>query len=611
MFYGTQMNSIARYLVFSLAFMLSACAINPVLEREASERVQRTRNHDISCNTPDHCAIASSYQNLAAELLAKTASGAAPHAVNLLDHGENSLALRIHLIRAARHSIELQSFIFANDDVGFATLNELLNAARRGVKVRVLVDQLFSLDNRELLAQLARAHVNFELRVYNPTFDEATTQPLEFAAGIICCLIKMTQRAHNKLLLIDQRIAIIGGRNIEDRYFDLDPEFNYRDRDILVVGSEGRSMSQSFDQFWAHPRSRALATLKDVAKRIMLAGDKPTSYLAQQLNQASRLTRLQALSEDAAFIDQTFFQKRFQVDRLKYFSDPPRKRLKQKSTFTERIELTQTIAQLIRGAETEVMIQTPYMVLSKPARQAFLDLRRGHPDMRVIVSTNSLAATDAFPVYAISHKHRRFHLQKLGFELFEYKPYPGRSDQALKPAKNLSLFGSAAALGGKKAVPLKRDGSRRSMHAKTIVIDRQISLIGSHNFDPRSHTYNTENGVIVWDQAFAEAVSDSILRDIDPNESWVVAKKPDKPVLTSINQSIEKFSENLPFFDIWLWRYATSYELRPQCAPLSARDPRFHECYVRVGDFPEVNLSGKAIYTRIITAFGGGLTPIL
>lgn len=588
---------------------LSACASNPALHREARDLTERLRDHKLTCAGPNACAAPSPYQDLAAELLQRSVGQVRPHAVNLLDNGEESLALRTHLIRAARASIEVQTFIFANDDVGIATLSELLAAARRGVKVRVLVDQLYSIDNRGLLAQLARAHSNFEMRVFNPTFEEAVTQPLEFAAGIICCFLKVNQRAHNKLLLIDQRIAIVGGRNVEDRYFDLDLEYNYRDRDLLLVGAEGQVMRRSFDEYWNHRRSRPLVELNDVARSIVAAGDEPPIQPAQSVHHPEQVMRASQRADEAGYIANTFFAKRFEVARVAYFSDPPRKGRARNQL--ERVDVSQRIANLIRAAEKEVVMQTPYLILSDPGRQAFLELRRDHPDLRVIVSTNSLAATDAFPVYAISHKHRRLHLQKLGFEIFEYKPYVGRSDEVFRDNPKLGLIGSARALGSRHALPLKRKGPRRGLHAKSIVIDDMVGLIGSHNFDPRSHGFNTENGVIIWDQAFARALRDSILADTAPNQSWVVARKPDLGVLTPINQTLETVSSKLPFLDIWLWRYATSYELRPECTPLRPSDPRFHQCYVRVGDFPEVNISAKGIYTRLITAFGGGLAPIL
>jgi putative cardiolipin synthase len=115
----------------------------------------------------------------------------------------------------------------------------------------------------------------------------------------------------------------------------------------------------------------------------------------------------------------------------------------------------------------------------------------------------------------------------------------------------------------------------------------------------------------VYDSAFARQLADTILADTAPENAWTIARRPKPPVLSGVTYSVGKLFEALPLFDFWPWRYATSYEIRPGCAPLPPDDPRFHECYEAVGDFPEVGLDLKWIYTRILTAFGAGLAPIL
>jgi putative cardiolipin synthase len=160
-------------------------------------------------------------------------------------------------------------------------------------------------------------------------------------------------------------------------------------------------------------------------------------------------------------------------------------------------------------------------------------------------------------------------------------------------------------------VPLKRAGVRIGLHAKSLVVDRRIAVVGSHNFDPRSDDYNTESMVVVYDTAFATRLAESIERDMAPGNAWVVAPKEKLPILWGLNYNLGKLSEKLPVFDIWPLPYATSYELKPGCAPRPPTAEDFHECYVPVGDFPEVNLGLKGIYTRVITIFGAGLIPIL
>jgi phosphatidylserine/phosphatidylglycerophosphate/cardiolipin synthase-like enzyme len=167
---------------------------------------------------------------------------------------------------------------------------------------------------------------------------------------------------------------------------------------------------------------------------------------------------------------------------------------------------------------------------------------------------------------------------------------------------------------GTELLPLKRAGVRIGLHAKSMVIDNRIGVIGTHNFDPRSENYNTESAVIIDDPAFAQALAVSIRRDMKPENSWVIAPREKPVVLSGLDYSLGKVSEALPLFDLWPWRYATSYEFvpGPDCpAPLPSSDPSFHRCYVAVGDFPEVNMGPKSLYTRLLTAFGAGLVPIL
>jgi hypothetical protein len=160
-------------------------------------------------------------------------------------------------------------------------------------------------------------------------------------------------------------------------------------------------------------------------------------------------------------------------------------------------------------------------------------------------------------------------------------------------------------------VPLKRAGLRIGLHAKSLVIDRRIGVVGSHNFDPRSDEYNTESMVVVHDRAFAERLARSIERDMAPGNAWVIAPRERLPILWGLNYNLGKYSEKLPVFDIWPLPYATSFDLKPGCTPRPPSAPDFYECYRAVGDFPEVNLGLKGIYTRVITVFGAGLIPIL
>ena len=621
-----------RCVLLPALVLLAACGPSRVELRRAVDIAEASAPTAVDCQRADACAIASPLQDLADRALTVSTAKRPRHFVRLLEGGQDALLARIHMIRSARQRVDLQSFIFAEDDAGYFVLAELLAAARRGVEVRLLLDQLYSPDDVELLAHLSRAHANFQMRFYNPTFGEARTQPLEFAAGVLCCFFRFNQRMHNKLLLVDSRIGLTGGRNYQDRYFDWDPAFNYRDRDLLVAGPVAADMQVSFNTFWEHPLSVPVAGLKDVAPLLLDAGHGEGHLEAPTLTRADRIASVGVEASDPALVQRVLAGTAMEVGRVEYISDLPGKPSR---AAPPKFDTGQYLRELITSAEHEIVLQTPYLVLSRAARGLFRDMHARADPPQVLVSSNSLAATDAFPVYALSHKYKRTYLREFGFDIYEYKPFPanapidlaatGATDgddsgrdgrpalgaRASESRRRFRLFGSGR--GSTGPVPLEVAGVRISMHAKSLVLDAAVGIVGSHNFDPRSDHHNTESLVVVHDPSFARALRAEILRDMAPENAWVIAPRPKPPVLSGLNYSFGKLFEQLPLFDFWPWRYATSWEHRgiAGCPPLPPDHPRFQECYVQVGDFPEVLLEPKAIYTRVITAFGAGLAPIL
>ena len=199
-----------RVVAVLLIAALQCCALDPLRARRAAATAAAAQDSSLTAR-PATAARWIRPSGRSPKGVRRIGGGRAAHYVNLLERGADSLLLRLHLIRSAQRTIDLQTFIFAEDDAGYLMLDELIKAARRGVEVRVIVDQLFSLEDPQLYAALARAHVNFELRVYNPTFHKASTPPLEFAAGILCCFLSFNQRMHNKLLLVDDASASPAG----------------------------------------------------------------------------------------------------------------------------------------------------------------------------------------------------------------------------------------------------------------------------------------------------------------------------------------------------------------------------------------------------------------
>jgi phosphatidylserine/phosphatidylglycerophosphate/cardiolipin synthase-like enzyme len=159
---------------------------------------------------------------------------------------------------------------------------------------------------------------------------------------------------------------------------------------------------------------------------------------------------------------------------------------------------------------------------------------------------------------------------------------------------------------------LETPGPRSGLHAKSFVIDGHVSMVGSHNLDPRGEGFNTENGVIIYDQEFAQELENSIRKDIEPGNSWVAALKPDgPPILSGINGAIESTSRSLPIFDIWPYRSTTLYELVPDATPMSPRDDGFYENYKPLGSFPDVVSTKRRWQVILISSFMGFISPVL
>jgi len=687
-------NPLLRLLVLATLLLGSGCASLSNAERERAAGIAvQARSTVVDCDQPDRCALDSPLRALGGRAFAESHAGQPRHYATILDEGEVSLVARLNLIRSATRSIDLQTYIFDKDDSARLVLDELQAAARRGVKVRVLIDQLSAISDLEILGALSGSHANFELRVYNPTFGKARLNYFDYAASVLCCFRRFNQRMHNKLLVVDDALGVVGGRNYQDDYYDWDSEYNFRDRDVIVAGPEVREMAANFDAFWRAPRSVPAERLNDVGRTLLRHG-VPVMPPAD-FRRPERVERVSEEADDPDYVRRTFVDTALPVASVQYVADLPRKHRRERASQPangQHVTEPQLDA-LIASAQNEVLLQTPYLVLSKPAQRLFRDLRKREHAPRVVVSSNSLAATDNPIVYALSYKYKRRNLRELGFNIYEFKPFPLDAPvdyRNLLPAplgteappsqgKRSSLLGGSAAgsnargsgnadarrgrvagsdvdsgrdaqatrqptpgpaarrrtdgsvverrvlraetrpsfLGTKavnKPLPVTRKGARMGLHAKSMVVDRRIGVIGTHNFDPRSENYNTEGAVIIDDPVFAEALAQSILRDIHPQNSWVVAPRAKPPVLSGLNYSVGKASEALPVLDFWPWRYATDYEFQPgpECPePLKRQDPAFHTCYVAVGDFPEVNVGPKWLLVRMLTAFGAGLVPIL
>ncbi len=529
------------------------------------------------------------------------------HHLLLVDLGVDALALRLHLIRAAESEILLQNYIFLDDSSGALILAELIAAARRGVRVRVLVDALFSLAEPELQAALELADRQFELRLHNPLFHRARLSNAAFAGAIVCCFKRLNRRMHHKLLVVDGQHGLIGGRNSADRYFDLDTRMNFVDLEVLVSGPVVADMVDGFDVYWDHPLSQPPRRLGDVVSVLL---KQPPAALT--LAESDRLSFAAERAMDPEWLDALLARRGLRVREVEYFKDPP-----DKWRGTDRAgvaDSTTIIHDLLGAAERELLIQTPYFVMS-PRFERLLGgmAERG---VAVTVSTNSLAATDAWPVHAISRRQHHRKLADHGVTIWEAKPFPASRHALIGRYPELIVEKAAGYQSQLRGDPMPATrpmpGPRISLHAKVAVIDGRIGIVTSHNFDPRSEIFNTENGLIVHDAAFAAALAAYIDPMLRPQNAWLLAEQPiGDGWLAAANRAMARGSRRMPSFDLWPAYLVESYQLPTGAEPVNAGDPAFHKSWVGVGLSPEVVRGQRRFLTALVSRMFGFLWPIM
>jgi cardiolipin synthase C len=433
--------------------------------------------------------------------------------VYVLDKGEEALLARAWLADHAKKTIEVQYFIWSTDNIGILASESLLRAADRGVKVRVIVDDLLiDAPDKSLLA-LAK-HANIQIKIYNPQHSVGTPFHKRLL-NIGLNFRGVNQRMHDKTFIVDGKLGITGGRNMAAEYFDFNHEYNFRDRDALLLGNVAETMQTSFDKFWASPLSAPVEELYDglglMQKNVSVKDEEIQKIYADLHAYAENSENFSV--ENRTAIQNTpkaFMRLAEQVvwTNVEFISDTPGKN-SNKLLLGGGGKTTEKLAALVQAAKNEIVIQSPYLVLSSQAKTLFkAAIKRG---VKVKINTNSLASTDNIQAFS-GFRNQREQLTKMGIEIFEYKPDPQIKQLLLRQATAKSEKPPVFAI-----------------HAKTMVIDKTNTYIGTFNFDPRSQNLNTEVGVIVQDAGLANKVQASIETDMQPENSWNSATdKPDQ-----------------------------------------------------------------------------------
>ncbi len=439
------------FLPLLLATCLSGCAHNMLLvPREASHALVDTG--DTRLGRAADSALAG--------------SAATDSALHLLPDGRQALAARLALIERAQRSLDVQYYIWRADASGHLLAEALWKAAARGVRVRILLDDWGSRPSDAELAQLS-AHANIEVRLFNPL-----SRRWSLPVALLLDFDRGNRRMHNKALIADNRAAIVGGRNVGDEYFEAGSEVVFSDLDALVMGPVVPQVSQGFDRYWNSAYALAVGRA---------AGSEPAAQASAPAQDAGA-----SLADFGRRLD--LGQLGFNRGRAIALYDDPSK-LEPGGADRRGSDLGRQIAAVVGAPTQEVFLVSAYFVPGSGGTEQLRDFRRR--GVRVVVVTNSLAATDVPAVYAGYARYRKPLLEE-GVELYEIRVDPQASPRSRR---------------------IERPGSSRvSLHAKLMVVDRRSTFIGSMNIDPRSLVLNTENGIVVESPAIAAAIVDGTQR---------------------------------------------------------------------------------------------------
>lgn len=426
---------------------------------------------------------------------------------HVLEKGEESLLARAWLTNHATTSIDVQYFIWSTDNIGILASEALLRAADRGVKVRVLVDDLLIDAPPDSMLALA-LHPHIDIRIYNPRLNVGTSK-LKKIGNVVTGLRTVNQRMHDKTALFDGLAGITGGRNMADEYFDYNQTYNFRDRDILLLGPVVADMEASFERFWNAAQSVPVEKLlADHMKKMTPQRAKEIyaglrAYAAKAENFAPEVR--QALEDLPRKFDG--LAKDMVWDRVRFLCDLPGKN-SARYHFGGGGRTTAALVEELKKATRSVTIQSPYLVMPTGALKLFRSLVKRGVEVRIV--TNSLASTDNLQAFSGYQKQRRSIL-KSGVKVFEFKPDPAIRRQLIERYPRLE-----------KKAPVF------AIHAKTMVIDGATLYVGTFNLDPRSANLNTEVGALVRNTVLAGQVERNILQDMAPENSWNAADNADR-----------------------------------------------------------------------------------
>jgi len=422
--------------------------------------------------------------------------------VYVLEQGTEAMLSRAWLSEHAQQTIDVQYFIFSTDNIGLIAIDYLVKAAERGVKVRILVDDIMMDAHGSELLKLA-AHKNLSIKIYNPMANIGKNI-VEKVVNLATDFHGLNQRMHNKTFTVDGKISITGGRNVADEYFGYDHKFNFRDRDVLLLGGMTNDIQDSFELFWSNGLSVSVEALISSQNKINTNYNALHQYACNPANFVPKIRdEIKNIPDAFKVIDQA--GKLHWIKDVEYISDLPGKNDGSKFLGGSGLS-TQKLISLVKNAKKSVIIQTPYLVTTDLSKIIFKTLVDNGVEIKIL--TNSLASNDNLEAFS-GYQRDREALLKTGVKIYEFKPNAQirqkiMSDVMQKQLQEMPIFG---------------------LHAKSMVIDDEITVIGTFNLDPRSANLNTESITVIPSKSIALAVKSGMIEEMQPENAWQTTLK--------------------------------------------------------------------------------------
>ena len=393
-----------------------------------------------------------------------------------------ALAARIHLIDKAEKTLDLQYYIWDNDKIGSLALHSIIKAADRGVKVRLLMDDNNAKKMEGIYLALDQ-HKNIDVRLYNPYRFRHYR-----AMDMVLDLKRINRRMHNKSFIADNQIALIGGRNMSNQYYNVSDSYQFSDVDVMLVGSASDEIVHSFDEYWNDDYAFPVKQIVN-PRHYALRFESLKQQLEQHSQNISVQNYLDLATRSHAFENWLNSSIQFDWVKAEIVSDSPSK-IRSKAKKEQHLNFQ--LLNRLEKPEQSVDIISAYFVPEKKGEKMLSELAQNNIQVRVL--TNSFKANDVFLVHAFYGKYRK-NLLKDNVELYEFLSVP----------ETENLNANTEEIAEKAKVSLK-GLSQSSLHAKLMAIDQKQVFIGSFNFDPRSAYLNTEIGVLLDSPNLARAV---------------------------------------------------------------------------------------------------------